>query len=216
MPYGSTFCFLVFRFCRPSSAAFFFWGGGLAGPARCKSVRLRSSTNGRKLARHATCSYERKVSALFPSLLLLLLLPIMAIAGTDVSNDHNAGEATCTTNTRFFVCRCLCPCVCVARPMLPESYTTLGSLNNLHGLDGSRGERFAEMSETSREQIARLGHSFVRDGTVVLTHGYSRCALHLLLMAAETKVQEQPQKCFRRLEVLSDGDEGGVVNPVCV
>lgn len=51
-----------------------------------------------------------------------------------------------------------------------------------------RGERFAEVSETSREQIARLGHSFVRDGTVVLTHGYSRCALHLLLMAAETKV----------------------------
>eukprot|EP00752_Nemacystus_decipiens_P018585 g16663.t1 len=50
-----------------------------------------------------------------------------------------------------------------------------------------RGERFAEVSETSREQIARLGHSFVRDGTVVLTHGYSRCALHLLLMAAETK-----------------------------
>ena len=52
-----------------------------------------------------------------------------------------------------------------------------------------RGERFAEVSETSREQIARLGHSFVRDGTVVLTHGYSRCALHLLLMAAETKVR---------------------------
>ncbi|CBN77297.1 eukaryotic translation initiation factor 2B alpha subunit [Ectocarpus siliculosus] len=51
-----------------------------------------------------------------------------------------------------------------------------------------RGERFAEVSETSREQIARLGHNFVRDGTVVLTHGYSRCALHLLLMAAETKV----------------------------
>ncbi|CAN0225388.1 unnamed protein product [Ectocarpus sp. 6 AP-2014] len=50
-----------------------------------------------------------------------------------------------------------------------------------------RGERFAEVSETSREQIARLGHNFVRDGTVVLTHGYSRCALHLLLMAAETK-----------------------------
>ncbi|CAN0372266.1 unnamed protein product, partial [Laminaria digitata] len=50
-----------------------------------------------------------------------------------------------------------------------------------------RGERFAEVSVTSREQIARLGHSFVRDGTVVLTHGYSRCALHLLLTAAETK-----------------------------
>ena len=52
-----------------------------------------------------------------------------------------------------------------------------------------RGERFAEVSVTSREQIARLGHSFVRDGTVVLTHGYSRCALHLLLTAAETKVR---------------------------
>ena len=52
-----------------------------------------------------------------------------------------------------------------------------------------RGQRFAEVSETSREQIARLGHSFVRDGTVVLTHGYSLCALHLLLMAAETKVR---------------------------
>lgn len=51
-----------------------------------------------------------------------------------------------------------------------------------------RGERFAEVSETSREQIAQLGHCFVRDGAVVLTHGYSRCALQLLLMAAETKV----------------------------
>ncbi|CAM9285044.1 unnamed protein product [Discosporangium mesarthrocarpum] len=50
-----------------------------------------------------------------------------------------------------------------------------------------RGEKFAETSETSRDLIAGLGHSFVRDGAVVMTHGSSRCAVSLLLKAAETK-----------------------------
>lgn len=54
------------------------------------------------------------------------------------------------------------------------------------------------MSDTSREEIARLGHSFVRDGTVVLTHGYSRCAISLLLKAAETKVRGARSHASRR------------------
>eukprot|EP00611_Tribonema_gayanum_P023824 TRINITY_DN5094_c0_g3_i4.p1 TRINITY_DN5094_c0_g3~~TRINITY_DN5094_c0_g3_i4.p1 ORF type:complete len:341 (+),score=131.75 TRINITY_DN5094_c0_g3_i4:58-1023(+) len=50
-----------------------------------------------------------------------------------------------------------------------------------------RGEKFAEMSVTSRVRIAELGHGFVRDGAVIMTHGYSRVVASLLLRAAQTK-----------------------------
>jgi translation initiation factor eIF-2B subunit alpha len=48
-----------------------------------------------------------------------------------------------------------------------------------------RGEKFAEMSVTSRLRIAELGHGFVRDGAVVMTHGYSRVVTSLLVRAAK-------------------------------
>ncbi|CAK4639839.1 hypothetical protein LEN26_020765 [Aphanomyces euteiches] len=50
-----------------------------------------------------------------------------------------------------------------------------------------RGKLFAETSSTSRKRIADLGHNFVRDGMVVLTHGASRVVTKLLLQAAQTK-----------------------------
>jgi translation initiation factor eIF-2B subunit alpha len=50
-----------------------------------------------------------------------------------------------------------------------------------------RGERFAEMSNESRRQIAKLGERFIRDGSTILTHGHSRCVTELLLSAAKSK-----------------------------
>ena len=40
------------------------------------------------------------------------------------------------------------------------------------------------MSEASRTRIAEVGHSFVQDGSTVLTHGYSRVVAAVLLKAA--------------------------------
>jgi translation initiation factor eIF-2B subunit alpha len=51
-----------------------------------------------------------------------------------------------------------------------------------------RGEKFAEMSVTSRLRIAELGHGFVRDGAVVMTHGYSRVVTSLLVRAAKVNI----------------------------
>eukprot|EP00944_MAST-04C_sp_MAST-4C-sp1_P015146 g15146.t1 len=50
-----------------------------------------------------------------------------------------------------------------------------------------RGERFAEMSNESRQKIAKLGERFIRDGSTILTHGQSRCVIELLISAAKTK-----------------------------
>lgn len=40
------------------------------------------------------------------------------------------------------------------------------------------------MSEASRARIAEVGHSFIQDGCTVMTHGYSRVVMALLLKAA--------------------------------
>ena len=50
-----------------------------------------------------------------------------------------------------------------------------------------RGQRFAGISMAARDRIAQVGHGFVGDGQVVLTHGWSRVVAALLLKAAETK-----------------------------
>uniref|UniRef100_A0A7S2EC59 Translation initiation factor eIF2B subunit alpha n=1 Tax=Trieres chinensis TaxID=1514140 RepID=A0A7S2EC59_TRICV len=50
-----------------------------------------------------------------------------------------------------------------------------------------RGERFADISLAARDRIADVGRSFVRDGSVVLTHGWSRVVASILLKAAETR-----------------------------
>ncbi|KAL2650967.1 hypothetical protein R1flu_019095 [Riccia fluitans] len=47
-----------------------------------------------------------------------------------------------------------------------------------------RGEKFGEISLKARQTIASLGQEFVYDGSVILTHGYSRVALALLKLAA--------------------------------
>ena len=50
-----------------------------------------------------------------------------------------------------------------------------------------RGERFASISLAARERIADLGQGFIRDGMVVLTHGWSRVVSALLLKAARER-----------------------------
>eukprot|EP00935_MAST-01C_sp_MAST-1C-sp1_P000433 g433.t1 len=50
-----------------------------------------------------------------------------------------------------------------------------------------RGELFAEESLKSRVKIAELGHTFIQDGQVILTHGYSRVVAKLILKAAESR-----------------------------
>jgi translation initiation factor eIF-2B subunit alpha len=50
-----------------------------------------------------------------------------------------------------------------------------------------RGEKIAGISLTSREHIAKVGHSFVEDGCTVLVHGHSRVVVSLLLKASESK-----------------------------
>lgn len=50
-----------------------------------------------------------------------------------------------------------------------------------------RGQRFAGISLAARDRIAKVGHGFVGQGQVVLTHGWSRVVAALLLKAAETK-----------------------------
>uniref|UniRef100_A0A7S2RH27 Translation initiation factor eIF2B subunit alpha n=1 Tax=Rhizochromulina marina TaxID=1034831 RepID=A0A7S2RH27_9STRA len=52
-----------------------------------------------------------------------------------------------------------------------------------------RGERFAEMSATSRSSIARIGHPFVKHNSVVLTHGKSRVVTAVLKEAAKAGKQ---------------------------
>lgn len=47
-----------------------------------------------------------------------------------------------------------------------------------------RGDQFARKSQASRAKIAQLADRFVRDGAVVLTHGFSRVVQALLLHAA--------------------------------
>lgn len=47
-----------------------------------------------------------------------------------------------------------------------------------------RGQSFADMSYVAREAIASVGHSFVQEGSVVLTHGCSRVVSTLLFRAA--------------------------------
>ncbi|GLD92259.1 hypothetical protein PINS_up000792 [Pythium insidiosum] len=50
-----------------------------------------------------------------------------------------------------------------------------------------RGKLFAETSLSSRKRIAEVGHSFIRNGMRVLTHGTSRVVVALLKEAAKTK-----------------------------
>eukprot|EP01114_Cavostelium_apophysatum_P014036 TRINITY_DN3532_c0_g1_i1.p1 TRINITY_DN3532_c0_g1~~TRINITY_DN3532_c0_g1_i1.p1 ORF type:complete len:343 (-),score=96.27 TRINITY_DN3532_c0_g1_i1:16-1044(-) len=46
-----------------------------------------------------------------------------------------------------------------------------------------RGEQYTKQSASSREKISKLAASFIRDGATVLTHGFSRVVLNVLLAA---------------------------------
>ncbi len=48
----------------------------------------------------------------------------------------------------------------------------------------SRGEKFLQIAAQCRHKISLLADRFLRDGAVVLTHGYSRVVMALLLQAA--------------------------------
>lgn len=50
-----------------------------------------------------------------------------------------------------------------------------------------RGETFLDVSMRSRARVAELGQSFIRDGTVVMTHGHSLVVEKALLRAARSK-----------------------------
>jgi len=49
-----------------------------------------------------------------------------------------------------------------------------------------RGEQYSRQSATSREKIGNLASSFIRDGVTVLTHGFSRAVLGVLLHAMDS------------------------------
>jgi translation initiation factor eIF-2B subunit alpha len=65
-----------------------------------------------------------------------------------------------------------------------------------------RGEIFARTSIGARTKIAQLGAPFVQGGDVVLTHGYSRMVVAVLLAAAESRH-------FRVIVAESHPDGGG-------
>ena len=67
-----------------------------------------------------------------------------------------------------------------------------------------RGERFAEFSTQARDRIAVVGSPFVREGSVVLTHGRSKVVEALLLRAALVE-----KKRFRVMVLEGRPDAGG-------
>jgi translation initiation factor eIF-2B subunit alpha len=52
----------------------------------------------------------------------------------------------------------------------------------------ARGETFAGLSLAARDKIAMNGYQFVRDGCVILTHGFSRVVSAVLLKAQEKQI----------------------------
>lgn len=69
-----------------------------------------------------------------------------------------------------------------------------------------RGEQLKERTNRSRQQISKLADPFVRDGMVVLTHGFSRVVSAVLLAAAER------QKRFRVIVTESRPEANGYVS----
>mmetsp|Transcript_26529 Transcript_26529/g.48087 ORF Transcript_26529/g.48087 Transcript_26529/m.48087 type:complete len:416 (-) Transcript_26529:236-1483(-) len=67
-----------------------------------------------------------------------------------------------------------------------------------------RGERFAEFSTQARDRIAVVGSPFIREGSVVLTHGRSKVVEALLLRAALVE-----KKRFRVMVLEGRPDAGG-------
>jgi translation initiation factor eIF-2B subunit alpha len=64
--------------------------------------------------------------------------------------------------------------------------TRMAFETNLHAEIVERAEKFVKLYISSRDKIASVGSQFVRDGSTVLVHGYSRVVLSLLINAAKT------------------------------
>eukprot|EP00578_Thalassiosira_sp_NH16_P019387 CAMPEP_0181084146 /NCGR_PEP_ID=MMETSP1071-20121207/4543_1 /TAXON_ID=35127 /ORGANISM="Thalassiosira sp., Strain NH16" /LENGTH=436 /DNA_ID=CAMNT_0023165867 /DNA_START=15 /DNA_END=1325 /DNA_ORIENTATION=+ len=67
-----------------------------------------------------------------------------------------------------------------------------------------RGERFAEFSTQARDRIAVVGSPFIREGSVILTHGRSKVVEALLLRAAMVE-----RRRFRVMVLEGRPDAGG-------
>uniref|UniRef100_A0A8D3AES2 Translation initiation factor eIF2B subunit alpha n=1 Tax=Scophthalmus maximus TaxID=52904 RepID=A0A8D3AES2_SCOMX len=69
-----------------------------------------------------------------------------------------------------------------------------------------RGELFLEKISMSRTKVAKLCHTFIKDGTKILTHSYSRVVLRVLEKAAAEKkrfsvyvTESQPDSAGRQM-----------------
>ncbi|GAB6030060.1 hypothetical protein CHUAL_005743 [Chamberlinius hualienensis] len=67
----------------------------------------------------------------------------------------------------------------------------------------NRGNIFIERIKNSRSKIAKLGHRYILDGCMVLTHSYSRVVLETFKQAAAYK------KSFKVLVTVSEPDKSG-------
>lgn len=62
-----------------------------------------------------------------------------------------------------------------------------GDFDSCKSLLIERGEMFAQSAIDARTKIAALGSPFIQAGGVVLTHGFSRCAVATILAAAKSR-----------------------------
>lgn len=62
-----------------------------------------------------------------------------------------------------------------------------GDFDSCKSLLIERGEMFAQSAIAARTKIAQLGAPFIQAGGVVLTHGFSRCAVATILAAAKSR-----------------------------
>lgn len=67
----------------------------------------------------------------------------------------------------------------------------------------ARGEQFADVAAVARERIAKRGATFIRDGSVVLVHGFSRVVLAVMEHARRTG------KTFRVVATEARPDNAG-------
>ncbi|KAL6937983.1 translation initiation factor eIF-2B subunit alpha [Hanseniaspora osmophila] len=67
------------------------------------------------------------------------------------------------------------------------------------------GQLFIDRAKQSREKIASIGADFIRDGDIILVHGYSRAVSHLLSKAAERLIR------FRCIVTESRPTDGGLL-----
>ncbi len=122
-------------------------------------------------------------------------LEIELSRAADALRRCNSTSISLSAGCELFM-RCdtvLCPAArafCVAEAGCAARYVTRTAALDLADLVVSkawlieRGNTFAETSLKARAKISELGECFIRDGSVVMTHGNSRVVLALLKRAA--------------------------------